>query len=144
MILVDTTILVYAVGVDHPLRDPTRRFVEMVGDGVIRARTTVEMIQEFAHVRARRRPRADAVAVAVHYAQGLAPLVSPDREDLREGLDLFERVEALGAFDAVLAATALRRGWALAPADRSFARAPRLLHLDPASPAFLAGARDAG
>lgn len=42
-------------------------------------------------------------------------------EDLRDGLRLFEREETLGAFDAVLAATALRaKADALVSADRSF------------------------
>lgn len=46
MIVVDTTILVYAVGADHPLQEPCRRFVRAVAGGELSASTTVEVIQE--------------------------------------------------------------------------------------------------
>lgn len=45
MILLDTTILVYAVGTDHHLREPCRQLLEGVRDGRLRACTTVEVIQ---------------------------------------------------------------------------------------------------
>lgn len=68
---------------------------------------------------------------------GFSPLAGPDEEDLLQGLDLFADTDGLGPFDAVLAATALRRGWALASADRSFARVGGLTHLDPSALTFL-------
>jgi predicted nucleic acid-binding protein len=144
MIMFDTTILVYAVGAEHPLRNPTRSMIEMVRDQRIRATTTVEVVQEFAHVRARRRSRADAASRASEFAVGLAPLSQPDEDDLLEGLELFRDTDDLGPFDAVLAATARRRAWALASADRSFERVDGLLFLNPASPAFLDEVRAAG
>lgn len=136
--------MVYAVGVDHPLRAPCRGLLELVGAGVVRATTTVEVVQEFAHVRAQRRPRAEAAARAREYACGFAPLVRPEDDDLLEGLDLFEAAAKMGPFDAVLAATALRRGWPLASADRSFAQVGGLVHLDPASLTFLEDLRAVG
>ena len=62
MIVLDTTVLVYAVGAEHPLRDPSRELVGAIADGVIEATTTIEVVQEFVHVRARRRDRQDAAA----------------------------------------------------------------------------------
>lgn len=106
MIVLDTTVLVYAVGDDHPLRTPAQRLVEAIGDG-LPATTTVEVIQEFAHVRARRRGRDDAGAVATSYADLLGPLLRPTDADVRAGLTRFITDEALGAFDAVLVAAAL-------------------------------------
>jgi predicted nucleic acid-binding protein len=141
MILLDTTILVYATGEEHPLRAPCRGLLELVRDEVVQATTTVEVVQEFAHVRARRRPRADAAERAREYARGLSPLVRPEEEDLFDGLDLFERTSDLGPFDAVLAATAARRRWPLASADKSFQRVDRLKWLDPSSPDFVNVAR---
>ena len=55
MIVLDTTVLVYAKGIDHPLRQPCRKLIDLIADGRIEATTTVEVIQEFVHVRARRR-----------------------------------------------------------------------------------------
>lgn len=137
MIVLDTTILVYAVGKDHQLRLPCRSLLELVRDGSVRATTTVEVVQEFAHVRSRRRARAEATARAREFAVGLMPLLRPEHEDLLEGLALFEASEGLGPFDAVLAATARRRGWALVSADRSFEQAEGLAYLDPSSATFL-------
>ena len=137
MILLDTTILVYATGADHPLRRPCRSLLELVRDDVVRATTTVEVIQEFAHVRGRRRPRSDAARRAKEYALGLSPLVRPDEDDLFEGLGLFETSRDVGPFDAVLGAVATRRRWSLASADRSFGQIRSLNWLDPASSDFL-------
>ncbi|MFT4135568.1 type II toxin-antitoxin system VapC family toxin [Microbacterium sp.] len=139
MIVLDTTVLVYAVGSDHALREPCRTLVHAIGDGRVRATTTVEVLQEFAHVRARRRGRADAAALAGRFATLLAPLLSPGAEDVTAGLRLFRESDRLGAFDAVLAAAVLRREHltGLVSADRAFADIPELAHLDPASHRFL-------
>lgn len=121
MIVLDTTVLVYAVGDDHQLRNPARTIVEAVESGTVQATTTAEAIQEFVHVRARRRDRADAAALGRAYVTLLSPLLRPGEEDLVGGLRLFERQEALGTFDAVLAASAIAaRAEALVSADRSF------------------------
>lgn len=140
MIVVDTTVLVYALGVDHPLRQPCRRLVEAVGAGRLNAVTTVEVVQEFTHVRARRRGRAEAAERGAELAVLLAPLLRPDADDLRSGLELFGSNEGIGAFDAVLAATAMgdRRVEGLVSADTAFASVAGLVHIDPAAPDFLA------
>lgn len=136
MIVLDTTILAYAVGDEHPLRDPCRHLLTAHGDGLIEATTTVEVIQEFAHIRARRRTRIDAVTLARHYLSAFVVLVAT-AEDLDRGLTLFEGHPGLGAFDAVLAAVALDRGAeALVSADRAFASVPNLRWVDPATPAL--------
>ena len=136
MIILDTTVLAYAVGEEHPLRDPCRRLLAAHADGRLEATTTVEVIQEFTHIRARRRTRSDAVALARKYLAAFNLLVTtPD--DLDRGLDLFERHPELGAFDAVLAAVALeRRADALVSADRAFASVPGLSWVDPLAPAI--------
>jgi len=95
--------------------------LEAVVDGRLRATTTPEVIQEFVHVRSRRRDRADVAALGAAYADLLSPLLEAGEADLREGLRLFERTPALGAFDAVLTAVALRGGaTAFVSADRAF------------------------
>ena len=132
MIVLDTSVLVYAVGVDHPLRDACRRLVELVLDGSLVARTTTEVIQEFAHVRSRRRDRHDASALAYEFASLLQPLIVIDELDLRRGLELFEEHSQLGSFDCVLAAATMRRGAdTLVSADRAFGEVAGLNALDP-------------
>jgi predicted nucleic acid-binding protein len=136
VIVLDTTVLVYAVGADHALREPAQELLARVAAGRLRATTTPEVIQEFAHVRARRRDRRDAAGLAESCADILSPLLEVGEADLREGLRLFERTPALGALDAVLAAVALRaEATALISADQAFAsvrglRCPGLEGLD--------------
>ncbi|MEZ5121338.1 MAG: type II toxin-antitoxin system VapC family toxin [Solirubrobacterales bacterium] len=134
MIVVDTTVLVYAKGVDHPLRGPCRELLLAAADGRVEATTTIEVIQEFAHVRAQRRPRSDAAALARDYAELLAPLLPVTAEHLDAGLAVFERVAGLGAFDAVLAAAASAAGaTALVSADAAFAALDSVAHVVPDS-----------
>jgi len=136
VILVDTTVLAYSVGSDHPLRVPCRRLLEAHGDGAIDIATTVEVLQEFTHVRARRRSREDAVALTNLFADALTVLET-SVDDLHSGLDLFLRHEQLGSFDAVLAGVAIRRDVeALVSADRAFGVVGGLRHWDPALPDF--------
>ncbi len=130
MILLDTTVLVYAVGENHLLRPACRRLLKAHLNGDIEAATTVEVIQEFAHVRSRRRTRADAVALAREYAV-LLPLVTTKSHDLSLGLALYESHHRIGAFDAVLAAVALNRQIDVASADRAFGDIPGLHWIDP-------------
>jgi uncharacterized protein len=132
MILLDTTVLVYAKGQGHPLRDSCRDLIQAIADGGIDATTTVEVIQEFVHVRARRRGRDEAARLGRDYAVLLSPLLSPNGEDLEDGLSLFERVDDLGAFDAVLAASAANAGVrAVVSADTGFADVPHIAHIVP-------------
>lgn len=132
MIVLDTTVLVYAKGADHPFRDPCRELIAAIADGSVQATTSVEAIQELVHVRARRRSRADAAAVGRDYAELLSPLLEVSRDHLRQGLDLFERSQWLGAFDAVLAAAAADSGAsALVSTDTDFAALAEISHVVP-------------
>lgn len=124
MILLDTTVLVYAVGDAHPLREPAVALMAALRDGVLRAHTTPEVIQEFAHIRARRRGRDDAMRLATAYAELLSPLNVVSAQHLSAGLELWGATEAVGAFDAVLAAVAISLDATLVSADRGFAGVP--------------------
>lgn len=134
MIVLDTTVLSYAVGAEHPLRAPCRALLQAHAAGRLEAATTVEVVQEFTHVRARRRSRADAVTLARHYMVAL-PLLVTRAEDLALGLEIFDGHPALGAFDAVLAAVALNaHADALVSADQAFGELPTLSWVNPATP----------
>jgi predicted nucleic acid-binding protein len=131
MIVLDTTVLVYAVGAEHPLREPCRELVTAIGDGAVSATTTVEVVQELAHVRARRRERRDAIKVATDFARLLGPLLLVTEQHLHAGLDLWARHPRLGCFDAVLAAATISAGGTLVSADKAFGRIRGLAHSVP-------------
>lgn len=137
MIVLDTSVLVHGVGGEHPLREPSRRLVEAIGAGRLDARTTPEAIQEFTHVHARHRPRGAAAAHARRYAQLLGPLLVTTGDELTRGLRLYERHPRLGAFDALLAATAIANGAeAFVAADQGFAEVRGLRFVELGSRAF--------
>ena len=92
------------------------------------------MVEEFVHVRARRRPRRDAAQLGEAFVDLLSPLLELDPADLRSGLRLFEAYRGLGAFDAVLAAAAVsRNAEALVSADAAVGKVRELRHIDPGS-----------
>jgi uncharacterized protein len=137
VIVLDTTVLVYALGSEHPLREPSRRMIEAIGNGVLAATTTVDVIQEFAHGYARQRARTAAAAHARQYVTLLEPLLMPTERDLDVGLRLFERHDRLDAFDAVLAATAIEHGAeALVSGDQAFEDVRRLRFVELGSKRF--------
>jgi predicted nucleic acid-binding protein len=134
VIVVDTTVLVYAVGSEHPLRRPSRRIVRAVEQGRVAATTTVEVVQEFVHVRSRRSERADAAALGRTWASLFSPLLDTNEDDLALALDMYPRHPRLGGFDCLLAAAAMRRGVeVLVSADSAFAAVTGLRHVDPAT-----------
>jgi len=132
MIVLDTTVLVYAVGTDHPFKQPCQRLVRAIADGEVNATTTGAVIQEFTHVRARRRDRKNAAELARDYIELLSPLLVIEEPDLREGLRLFEESSSIGPFDAILAAAAHAVGAdALVSADEGFSAVPNIRHVVP-------------
>jgi predicted nucleic acid-binding protein len=132
VIVLDTTVLVYGVGADRPLREPCQQLIRAIADGTVLATTTIEVIQEFTHVRARRRDRKDAADLARDYIELLSPLLIVEETDLREGLRLYEEGTGFGAFDAVLAAATHAAGAdALVSADTGFSGLAAIHHVVP-------------
>lgn len=134
MILLDTNVLVYAVGEEHPLLAPARRVFDSVARAAVAATTTAGVIQEFAHVFARRRGRAAAHAQALRFTTLLSPMVRED-EALAGALELYERYDRLDPFDALLASACIAAGAeALVSGDRGFAEVEGLPFVDLGAP----------
>lgn len=143
MILLDTRVLVYSRGGEHPLRRPAEALLRFVGTAVVQASTTAEVPQAFAHVSARRRDRADAARLTRDFATVLSPLTTVTSDDLHAGLALFQVHVQLGAFDAVLAACAARTGQLLVTADEAIVAALGARAMSLADRALLERARAA-
>lgn len=129
----DTAIFLYAVGDDHPYREPCRRLVSLAADGHLQGEASVEIIQEFVHVRWRRRGhRQQAVREAADISL-LCSLHDLTEADLRRALRLFNQAKSLHMRDAIHAATALNRGVQLIVSpDDGFDEVPGLTRIDPA------------
>jgi len=141
----DSNVFLYATGTDHPLRDACRELFEHVQQGALRAETSVEALQEVAHVRARRSGRrTDAVELARRAARTC--VVHPvELEDLERALSAFAADESLPMRDALHAAVALNRGvTVIASADTDFDRVPGLERVDPLDREAVAALAGAG
>ncbi len=119
-LLVDTNVLVYAIGDDHPLRRPCRDILASIAAGQVSATTTPPVIQEFVHVRARR-GHTDAVERAHDVIDLLGPLTAVGHGHALRALRVLAEAPLLGAADALLAAVALEGDLELVTADRAFA-----------------------
>ena len=108
MILLDTTCLVYAVGVDHERREPCMALMTAIGEQRVIARTTTQVIAEFAHVRGRRRDRSDASSLAEDYISLLGPLEAVGEADISNALRIWQAAPGVSTFDALLIAVAAR------------------------------------
>jgi predicted nucleic acid-binding protein len=103
--LVDTAILLYAVGGEHQLGEPSQRIVRAAAAGQLELHASVEMVQEFVFHRMRRIERAAAVGQA-RDAAALCVLHDLDGSVLSSALDLISTLSGLGGRDAIHAATA--------------------------------------
>lgn len=141
----DTNVLLYAVGGDSPYREPCRRLVDMTAGGRLVAECSVELVQEYLHVRAR---RTGDRSLAVSEARGLLDLLvvhSVEPDDAARAVDLFHAHPRLDARDAVHAASCLARGVeAIVSADAAFDDVPGLRRLDPVDAPALLGDPNAG
>jgi predicted nucleic acid-binding protein len=131
--LYDTSVFAYALGGEHPYREPCRAIVARAGSGELRGEASADLLQELAHQRFRRTgDRAGAVAAARHVA-GLCRLHTVEPDDVLYALDVYQTHPRLDARDAVFAALALQRGMdAILTTDRAFDEVEGLERIDPA------------
>lgn len=131
--LYDTSIFVYALGIEHPYRQRCRRILERAGAGELRGEASTNLLQELIHQRLRRTRERALAAEAARMAARVCKLHPLEPDDVRRGVDLFESHPELDARDAVFAALALNRGIdAILATDRAFEGIAGLERIDPA------------
>lgn len=130
--LYDTSIFIYALGGDHPYREPCREIVRRATAGELQGEASADLIQELAHQRFRRTgDRADACRSSRNVTK-LVKLHSVEPDDVLRGVGLFESNPRLDARDAVFAAVALNQGIdAILTTDRAFEGIDGLERIDP-------------
>lgn len=112
MIFVDTSVLMYAVGRDHPLREPARRFFAAATTDQQPLATSSEVLQELAHAYLPVE-RSQALAAALRIVDRTRMEVWPlERDDVILGIELAARHPGLGARDLCHLASCQRRGGA--------------------------------
>lgn len=131
--LYDTSIFVYALGAEHPYREPCREIVRRAAAGDLQGEASADLLQELAHQRARRTGERASAIEATRHAAKLAWWHPVEPEDVHRGLNLFAAHPELGARDAVFAAVALNHGIdAILSTDQAFDAVSGLERIDPA------------
>ena len=131
-VFVDTAVLMYAAGTEHPLREPCRRVLERVAAGELDAVISVEVVQEIVH-RYRAIGRGDLAAGVARDAMDLfAPVLPVTHAVVRRLAALLERYPALAARDLIHVATCEHEGIeAIVSPDRGFDAVAGLRRIDP-------------
>jgi predicted nucleic acid-binding protein len=130
VIVLDTNVLVYAASQSTGLGPVASDLLSHAGSAPLR--TTARVIEEFAHVFARRgRPRTLAVERARDFAEVLGPLTDAGEDEFARAFELWLEHPRLDIADALLAALALGRDATLVSADRAYEEVTglRFVHL---------------
>lgn len=131
-VFIDTSVVMYAAGVDHPLRDPCQRIIDGISDGTIDAVTSAEVIQEILH-RFLAIGREEQGATLIERTQDLMAPVLPITHALMRRVPLLAgRYPSLSARDLVHVATCIHEGIGeIISADRGFDGVTEVRRIDP-------------
>jgi predicted nucleic acid-binding protein len=131
---IDTAVIMYAAGGEHPLREPSRRVLSRIGtadlDGVI----SVEVVQEILHrFISLRRPDVGLVQAA-QAMDFFAPVLPITHALMRRVPDLAIKYPSLAARDLVHVATCIHEGITdIISPDRGFDQVAEVRRIDPMS-----------
>lgn len=133
-VFVDTAVVMYAAGGEHPLRDPCRRIIDAISDGSIDATASTEVIQEILHRYIAIRRTLEGADLASRTLDLFAPVLPITHALMRRVPELVERYPTLDARDLVHVATCIHEGITeiLSP-DTGFDQVAELRRIDPAA-----------
>ncbi|MDR0626887.1 MAG: type II toxin-antitoxin system VapC family toxin [Bifidobacteriaceae bacterium] len=129
-VFVDSPVLLYAIGGEHPLRAPSRAIVRAATDGRIELHASIEAVQEVLFHRMRRGGREEAIRAAADYLDLV--VCHPLNEAVMRRSLLVVTSSQIRGRDALHAATALAAGFnEIITSDADFADVPGLTAISP-------------
>jgi len=127
----DTSVVLYALGDSHPLRQICREVIALVEHQSVELCASVELVQEAVFHRMRRGSRAAAIADG-NILLRMLTLYDFDTDVMRRAMELMAVCEIRGR-DAIHAATALEHGFReIVTVDSDYNVVPALTAIDPA------------
>ena len=132
MILVDSNVLMYAAGADHPNRAPSLQFLESVASGTLNAALDAEVLQEILH-RYRALDRWSDGRKVYDQARRIFTVVLPVTSDVLEVTRrLLDELPSLSARDALHASVVEHYELTgICSFDRDFDAVPGLNRIEP-------------
>jgi predicted nucleic acid-binding protein len=130
---IDTAVIMYAAGAEHPLRDPSRRVLSRIGNGELDGVISVEVVQEILHRFVSVRRSEVGQAQAREAMDFFAPVLPLTHALMRRVPDLALKYPGLDARDLVHVATCIHEGITeIVSPDRGFDQVAELRRIDPA------------
>lgn len=131
-VFIDTAVIMYAAGGDHPLREPCGRIIAGIGDGDIDAVTSSEVIQEILHRFISVRRAEHGRSQAIEALDLFAPVLPITHALMRRVPDLAAKYPSLDARDIVHVATCIHAGITdIVSPDRAFDEVAEVRRIDP-------------
>lgn len=133
-VFVDTAVIMYAAGGEHPLREPSRRVLSRIGNGDLDGAISVEVVQEILHRFTSLRRVEEGQALARDAMDVFAPVLPITHGLMRRVPDLALRYPTLAARDLVHVATCIHEGITeIISPDRGFDQVAEVHRIDPAT-----------
>jgi len=132
---IDANVPMYAVGAEHPLKEPCLAILRSIASGELAAVTDVEVCQEILHRYTSLGEREQALHVARLFVK-LVPETFPiTKEDLLLSLEMHQRYLSLQARDSLHTAVMCNNGIQfIISADRHFDEVDEIARIDPSAP----------
>jgi uncharacterized protein len=133
-VFIDTAVVMYANGSDHPLREACRSIMTRIGDGELEATTSSEVVQEILHRFVSLRRPEIGIAMVQLTMEVFAPVLPITHALMRRVPELAARYPSLSARDLVHVATCIHEGISeIITPDRGFDQVVELRRIDPMS-----------
>jgi predicted nucleic acid-binding protein len=132
-LFVDTNVFLYAVGGDHPMKEPCGRVLKRVADRDITAVINAEVIQEILYRYHAIRQLSHGIVVARESMRSATVVLPVTRADVERAMLLLESHANIQTRDAIHAATMIHNGIeGIISVDKHFDLLREIKRIDPA------------
>ena len=132
MKLLDTNVVVYAIGGPHPYMEPCRRLLQDIAQGSNDYAIDVELLQEVLHIYSYRARRREAIHVFDRLIRVFPHPLPVREEEVKQARELLDRYERLSPRDAIHAAVVQAHDLeGIITTDRTFREIRGLAVFDP-------------
>lgn len=132
-VFIDTNIPMYAAGVPHPLREPSRRVIMAIATGQLDAVTDAEVFQEILYRYLRMGEQEKGFRIFDYFYRIMLGRILPIEDaDVHQARELAERYPALSPRDLIHLAVMLRHQiQEIITTDRGFDSVKEVRRIDP-------------